>query len=405
MATTSAPPVFPFPREAKWPFNPSPDYARLREEQPVSLVQTPEGNEAWLCGLRYEDVVKVLSDPKTFSANKNTPGYPTKIVGASLVLGQVGNMVEMDPPAHTRLRNVINQGLTIRRVNAIHPLIQQATDETIDDFMADGPPADLVQNAYKIATKVLMALLGVRYEDHEIFHRGVALCFQTQSTDPAVMQAANDEMNEYLTALIAEKQANPGEDTISDIVREALDPGVISFEECLALVRLLVTAGFETTGNTMALGTLLLLEHPSQLAELRADASLWPNAVEEILRVTSITHQGRRRATTADTEIAGCPIHAGQGVIVSNEAANRDPTVFENPNEFDIRRANARRHLGFSIGNHTCAGSGLARAELQIVFETLFRRIPALELAVPFEEVTFRTDGIALGLDSLPLTW
>jgi cytochrome P450 len=169
---------------------------------------------------------------------------------------------------------------------------------------------------------------------------------------------------------------------------------------------LMLLAGHETTANMIALGTLALLEHPDQLDLLRStdDPALVASAVEELLRYLNITHNGRRRVATEDIEIAGEVIRAGEGIIMPNDIGNRDPSVFPDPDRLDLRR-NPRRHVAFGFGVHQCLGQPLARMELQVVYGTLYRRIPTLRLAAPLEAVPFKHDGSVYGVYELPVTW
>jgi cytochrome P450 len=169
---------------------------------------------------------------------------------------------------------------------------------------------------------------------------------------------------------------------------------------------LLLIAGHETTANMIALGTLALLEHPDQLAALRDtdDPKLIAGAVEELLRYLTIVHSGRRRVAVEDIEIGGQLIRAGDGVIFANEVANRDEEAFADPDRLDVHR-DARRHVAFGFGVHQCLGQPLARVELQVVYGTLYRRIPNLRLAVDLDQVPFKHDGLVYGVYELPVTW
>jgi cytochrome P450 len=171
---------------------------------------------------------------------------------------------------------------------------------------------------------------------------------------------------------------------------------------------LMLLAGHETTANMIALGTLALLEHPDELAQLRSssdDPALVASAVEELLRYLNITHNGRRRVALADIEIAGETIRAGEGVIVANDIGNRDPSMFADPDRLDIDRPGARRHVAFGFGVHQCLGQPLARMELQVVYSTLYRRVPTLALATTVDEIPFKHDGSVYGVYELPVTW
>jgi cytochrome P450 len=170
---------------------------------------------------------------------------------------------------------------------------------------------------------------------------------------------------------------------------------------------MLLVAGHETTADMITLGTFALLQHPDQLAELRdtRDPDLIAGAVEELLRYLTVSHHGRRRVALADIEIGGRTIRAGDGVIIAGDIGNRDPAAFpDDPDRLDIHR-DARRHMAFGFGAHLCLGQTLARTQLQIVYGTLCRRVPALRLAVPAERVSFKHDALAYGVHALPVTW
>jgi cytochrome P450 len=198
---------------------------------------------------------------------------------------------------------------------------------------------------------------------------------------------------------------HPGDDLLSGLV-ERVESGELGRQEAAQMGVLLLLAGHETTANMIALGTLALLEHPDQLALLRDtdDPKLVASAVEELLRYLNIVHGGRRRAALEDIEIAGQVIRAGEGVIMPNDIANRDPEAFPDPDRLDITR-DARRHVAFGFGVHQCLGQPLARMELQVVYSTLYRRIPTLRLAAEVDSLPFKHDGSVYGVYELPVTW
>ncbi len=168
----------------------------------------------------------------------------------------------------------------------------------------------------------------------------------------------------------------------------------------------LLVAGHETTANMITLSTLAFLQHPEMLAEVRdaADQSVIDNSVEEMLRYLTVAHTGKRRVATADVDVGGRTIQAGEGVIIALETANRDPSVFEHPGVLDVHRTGGQ-HLAFGFGIHQCLGQALARVELSVVFSTLFRRIPDLRLAVPFEEIRYKHQSVVYGVHALPVAW
>jgi cytochrome P450 len=217
---------------------------------------------------------------------------------------------------------------------------------------------------------------------------------------------AHNELVEYLDRLVGVKMENPGDDLLSALAAQRVRTGELTRNELARMGVMLLVAGHETTANMIALGTAALLEHPGQLAELRGtdDPDVVRGAVEELLRYLTIAHFGRRRVAAADIEINGLWIREGDGIIFPNEVANRDPDVFAEPDRLDLHR-DARRHLAFGSGVHQCVGQPLARMELQVVYGTLYRRIPSLRLAVPVTDVPFKYDAAIYGVYELPVTW
>ncbi len=399
---------FPLPRGEDAPLDPPPAYARLRAEAPVSPVRMPSGNPAWLV-TRYDDVRNVLAETR-FSSDRTKPGYPDY----TLASDEIGRrwLTRMDPPEHDELRRTVSPEFSVKRMEALRPAVQRVVDSLLDEITAGAPPVDLVEAfCLQVPSIVICEQLGVPYEDHRLFHDTVALAFQTAHT-PAELEAAskaNQRFVNYIDDLITAKEAaasesGPADDLLSRLAVEHVRAGTLTHTELVDLTRLLVVAGFDTTGNTIALGTVLLLRHPEQLAEIRDDPAVLPGAVDEILRYTTITHSGRRRAAVCDLVIGDHPVAAGEGVIAAQDAANRDERAFPDPDVFDIHRK-ARHHVAFGYGPHACLGAPLARLELQVVFGTLFRRLPSLALAVPYESLRFKHDSQIYGLHELPVTW
>jgi hypothetical protein len=280
-------------------------------------------------------------------------------------------------------------------------------DELIDDMVAQGPPADLVQAlALPVPSLVICELLGVPYADHEFFQQRSRVLVSRDS-DVQRALAATAELVEYLTELIKAKDRNPTDDLLGRLVVDQVRPGNITIKQAADTALLLLVAGHETTANMIALGTLALLRNPEQLAIVREteDTTVVAGAVEEMLRYLNIVHAGRRRVAVADVEVHGQLIRAGEGVILANDAGNRDPSAFPgDPDQLDLLR-DARHHVAFGYGIHQCLGQPLARVELQVVYGTLYRRLPELALAVPFEEIPFKHDMIVYGVHTLPVTW
>lgn len=396
MTTT---PSFPAARAAGCPFDPPPAIRSLQEETPLARVRLWDDSTPWLA-TRYADQRKLLSDPRV-SADITRPGYPspTPLRGGSI------SFILMDDPEHARLRRMVTAPFTIKRVEAMRPGVQKIVDDLIDEMLAGPNPADLVTAfALPVPSLVICQLLGVPYADHEFFQDNSNVLINRE-TGPEAKAAAGVALGEYLDRLIGEKLENPGEDLLSGLT-ERIRAGELTRQEAAQMGVLMLIAGHETTANMIALGTLALLEHPDQLALLREtdDPKLIASAVEELLRYLHITHNGRRRVALEDIEIAGEVIRAGEGIILANDIGNRDPDVFPDPDRLDLRR-DSRRHVAFGFGLHQCLGQPLARMELQVVYSTLYRRIPTLRLAADLSEIDFKHDGSVYGVYGLPVTW
>jgi cytochrome P450 len=393
-------PTFPAPRAAGCPFDPPPTLQALREQTPLARVRLWDGSTPWLV-TRYADQRTLLGDPRV-SADVTRPGYPASVpIGADAPI----SFILMDNPEHARLRRMVTAPFTIRRVEAMRPAVQKIVDDLIDDMLAGPKPVDLVEAfALPVPSLVICDLLGVPYADHDFFQDNSKVLINRDVT-PEERRAAGGRLFAYLDQLIGEKLGNPGDDLLSGLV-ERIKNGELSRRDAAQMGVLMLIAGHETTANMIALGTLALFEHPDQLALLRAtdDPKLIAFAVEELLRYLNITHNGRRRVALADIEIAGQVIRTGEGIIMANDIANRDPSLFPDPDRLDIRR-DARRHVAFGFGVHQCLGQPLARMELQVVYSTLYRRIPKLRPAAKLDELSFKHDGSVYGVYELPVTW
>ncbi|WP_406010779.1 cytochrome P450 [Streptomyces sp. NBC_00637] len=394
-------PEFPMPRAARCPFDPPPALKELQERAPLTKVRLWDGSEPWLV-TRYADQRAIMGDPRV-SADTDSPGYPTK---ASPDAGEGKlSFIMMDDPEHARLRRMVTAPFAIKKIEALRPAVQRIVDDLIDDLLAGPRPADLVERfALPLPSLVICELLGVPYDDHAFFQENTKTMVHRDAT-PEQRGRASREVAGYLAGLIGKRIAEPREDLLSSIAGR-VTAGEIDHGQATEMALLLLIAGHETTANMIALGSLALLENPDQLALLREsdDPKIVASAVEELLRYLHITHLGRRRAVTEDIEIAGRVLRAGEGVIMVNEMANRDPDVFPDPDRLDLTR-DARRHVAFGFGIHQCLGQPLARMELQVVYGTLYKRLPGLRSAVPLDDVRFKHDAFIYGVHSLPVTW
>ncbi|TDW15171.1 cytochrome P450 [Kribbella kalugense] len=395
-------PVYPMTRATGCPFDPPPQLRELQQEAPLVKVDI-FGKPAWLV-TRYDDQRKLLADPR-LSADVTTPGYPSPTGQPPRKDGVGIGFILMDDPEHARMRRMVTAPFMIKRIEAMRDGVQKIVDGLIDDLLAGPKPVDLVEAfALPVPSLVICQLLGVPYADHDFFQQNSKTMIRmTASLEERT--AAHGNLASYLDKLVGEKLENPGDDLLSGLT-ERVKSGELTQQEAAGIGVLLLIAGHETTANMIALGTLALLEHPEQLAVLREtdDPSVVASAVEELLRYLNITHNGRRRAVLEDIELHGQVIKAGDGVIFPNDIANRDESVFSDPDTLDVHR-DARRHVAFGFGVHQCLGQPLARMELQVVYSTVYRRIPTLRRAVELDEIPFKHDGAVYGVYSLPVTW
>ncbi|MEV0331679.1 cytochrome P450 [Nocardia sp. NPDC050717] len=401
-ATHPVPQGLPQDRDAG-PFDPPRAITALREARPVSPLRFPDGHEGWLV-TGYEAVRTLMADTR-FSSRQDlgivhvpyeTPGMPAQTEPSPQIPGL---FIAMDPPDHTRLRRKLTGTFTVRRMRQLEEHIAEVVERQLDEMAAMAPPVDLVTAfALPVPSLVICELLGVPYEDRATFQDNTAK-FLVRDQELDEKMAAYGAMTTYLAGLVTHKRAEPTEDILSDLARDE-DLGI---EELVGIAFLLLLAGHETTANMLALGTFALLEHPDQLAALRADAELMPGAVEELMRYLSVADIFYRYATE-DIGLCGETITAGSTVVVSLLAANRDPLRFDDPDALDVRRT-ARGHVSFGHGVHQCLGQQLARIEMRAGFAGLLRRFPTLELAVLADEVPLRSDMNIYGVHELPVTW
>ncbi|RSD20130.1 cytochrome P450 [Amycolatopsis eburnea] len=384
------------------PFDPPSEISRLRDARPVSPLVFPDGHEGWLV-TGYEEVRQMMADTR-FSSRLDLDvihvpyetGMPTPTEPSPQLPGM---FIAMDPPDHGRLRRKLTGAFTVKRMKTLEDHIVEIVEKQLDHLARLTPPIDLVKEfALPVPSLVICELLGVPYADRDSFQANSAQ-FMVRDQPLETKMGAYVALNTYLTELVTNKRAEPGDDILSDLARHE----DLTVEELTGAAFLLLLAGHETTANMLSLGTFALLEHPEQAAELRANPDLLPGAVEELLRYLSVADIFFRYATE-DLELGGETIPKGSTVVVSLLAANHDPRRFENPDTLDVHR-NARGLLSFGHGVHQCLGQQLARIEMRAGFEALLRRFPTLELAVPAGEVKLRTDMNIYGVHELPVTW
>jgi cytochrome P450 len=381
-------------------------FARMREQSPVTSVITPEGQRAWLI-TRYEDVRKALADPRLSKdwRKLRSPGFvPDPSVGFLMA-----HMLNADPPDHTRLRRLVQKAFTPGRVAALRPRIEAITASLLDAMAAarDADPAgddvvDLITAfAFPLPMTVICELLGIPDGDREEFKTWSQVILSSTATFDEY-RAAGGAMYGYFTRLLVDKRAAPADDLLSALITARDSGDSLDEPELLAMIFLLLVAGHETTVNLIATGTLALLTHPPELSRLRADPSLLPGAVEELLRYANPLNHATDRYAPEPIEVGGVMIPAGEPVLVVTSSANRDPARFPDPDRLDLGR-DASGHVAFGHGIHYCVGAPLARLEGEIAFGALLARFPGLSLAVDPAALRWRPSSLIHGLETLPV--
>ncbi|MER6173950.1 cytochrome P450 [Streptosporangium sp. NPDC001681] len=391
--------TMPTARHSGCPFDPPKELIEAREHGPISRFPFPDGHQGWLV-TGYDLVRAVLADPR-FSSRKELMRHHPLIDYGDIEVPPAppGEFLLMDEPRHGRYRRPLVGKFTVRRMRLLTERVEQITADHLDAMEKAGPQVDLVTAFAKpIPAIVICELLGVPYEDRGFFQENIDKFLGGEVGDEELIAAYTATQN-YLAELVAAKRANPTDDVLSDLLDSDLTD-----EELQGIALILLSAGFDTTANMLALGTFALLQNPDQLAALRAEPTLTDQAVEELLRYLSVAKQFYRVALE-DIELGGHTITAGTTVILSLNTADRDPERFPNPHVLDLRRQDGG-HLAFSHGIHQCLGQQLARVEMRVAFPALLNRFPTLRLAVPAEEVALRPETADIyGVKSLPVTW
>jgi cytochrome P450 len=379
-----------------------PIYADLLEHEPLSRIRPPYGDEAWLL-VRYEDVETALTDLRFSRAaivSRDTPRLsPHK---------QGGGLLDTDPPELTRLRGLINRAFTTRHSERLRPRAQHIADELVDAMIAAGSPVDLIELfAAPLPGTIICELLGVPYDDRGRFAGWAQVFMSASAADADERRLAMTELGAYLADLVALCRNEPSDDLLSTLVFAHDEHGSLSETELVAMAITLLAAGYESTTTQIVNSVLALLAEPDRWQRLHDQPQLVADAVEELLRYVPLSASDitRPRYATEDIELSTGTIHAGDAVVASIYAANRDPAVFDQPHQLCLDRRPARPHLAFGRGMHHCVGASLARVSLQVALGTLARRLGGLRLAVTPEELSWKTGFVVRGPLRLPVAW
>ncbi|MBB5801938.1 cytochrome P450 [Saccharothrix ecbatanensis] len=384
------------------PYEPGPEIRELTAKCPVNKVLLPDDSTAWLV-TGFHETREVMIDPRYSRALVFAPGR--HVYGTEPTLAD--SLIGMDPPEHSRLRKLVSGAFTQKRIRVLRAQVAEIVDDLIDGMLAGPRPVDLVHSfSLMVPASVTCALLGVSAVDVSRFHALSNEIFGDWSRSPDDIARAYTAMAVFMAQLIAQKRRAPEDDLISMLV----DPDSADRLSDVELIKFcvgLLAAGHETTSNSISMSFLALCRHPDELARLRADPDLIPGAVEELLRYVIISGSGfvpLARITREEVCLGGVTIPAGEIVLPTFDVANRDRTVFDDPDRLDVGRA-PKVHLGFGAGAHHCLGAQLARLQLQEAFRGLLTRLPGLRVTVPMSALEIRSGHRIANVRELPVTW
>jgi cytochrome P450 len=374
--------------------------ATLRRDNPVAEVLLPTGAKTWLV-TRYEDVQRVLTDPRFSKATPANGVDQRQLVPEHVARSVTRHLLIMDPPDHTRLRRLVSGAFTARRVAAMRPWIEELAERLLDE-LSGVDQVDLIDAfANRLPIQVLCELVGIPAEDQDDFRRW-ARAVLTGPMNMAEWSPALMAMVEYIRQLLVTKHRQLGDDLLSALLAVREEGDRLSDDELISMVYLFLIAGHETTTNLIANGMLLLLEQPQRWARVVAEPQLLPAIIEELLRYEGPVQCASFRTVVEPVELGGQQLPVGASVLACLLSANHDEARFDDADRFDPARSTSP-NLAFGHGIHYCLGAPLARLEGQIAFHALARRFPDMRLAVPVNDLTWRPSLLIRGLSTLPV--
>jgi cytochrome P450 len=393
---------------AKFKANAHSFYARLRAEAPIHRVILPDRRTAWLI-TRYDDVVAALKD-ECFAKDRFKRLANGQLVKQPWMPRMFRplphNMLDQDPPDHTRLRSLVHKAFTPRRVEAMKERVQAITDKLLDARRSAGR-FDLIRDyALPLPTTIIAEMLGIPPAEQGKFQRWSNRMMASTASRWGMLRMLPPGIAflRYVRKLLQKRRIHPGDDLVTALVEAEEAGDKLSEDEAVAMVFLLLIAGHETTVNLIGNGMLALLKNPGEMEKLRSDPTLIKSAVEELLRYDGPLETATERFARRDVEVAGSAIPAGSLVLAVLASANRDERQFENPDLLNLRREN-NKHVAFGLGAHYCLGAPLARLEAQIAINTLLGRCPGLRLSAFFERLRWRRGLVLRGLEALPVAF
>lgn len=385
-------------------------FERLRAEGPARQVVMPHGAKVWIV-TRYDDVRALLNDPRISKdgrrMNEMFARHSGEVVGDSESL-DAGfdddlsmHMLNTDPPQHTRLRALVSKAFTASQMERLRSRVEQVTGDLLD-AMAGQPEVDLVSAfAVPLPLIIICELFGIPERDHDDWHRWATLLVGS-GHDPAAVTEASLQVTEYASALIDERRANPGDDLVSEMVRLSDTSAHLTRSELVAMIFVLVAAGLDTPMRQLGISVYTLLNHPDELAKLRADISLMPRALDELMRYAGTVATSSFRFAAADITLGEVTIPAGEMVLLALGSANRDSAHFDAPDQLDLQRRQLG-NLAFGHGVHYCIGAHLARLEMEIGLAALITRYPDLRFAGDPGQLRWENGNLLRNLEALPV--
>jgi cytochrome P450 len=393
---------------------PFPLFEAARRDAPIFYM--PE--QGMWCVTRHADILDVLRDAETYSSEEAhimkvaLPPEIVEKVGPDYVFPLQTVLAMSDPPRHTRVRKLIQPAFTPKALSRFEPAVEALVNGLIDDFV-DAKRVELVEAfTRRVPALVMATIIGAPLERSRDFQRWVPSIFQLTGVAPMSeaesIEAWNNviSLERFVRSFIAERRAQPTGDLTSDLIRATGDDGeaALTDQEILANIIGFIGAGSDTTHVLLAHTLYLLLEHPEQFEQVKADPSLIPKAIEEALRFRSPA-VSVKRTTTRETVLGGVQLPAGSDIWVHVASGNRDDSVFDEPARFDINRSDGGRHLAFGIWTHFCVGAPLARMESRIALQVLLERIPDIHLAPTQEALEYTNNMVIPDLQSLEVEW
>ena len=374
--------------------NPHKVWTHLRETAPVFFQQHAYGPGFWAI-TRYDDVVRLSSDRRlSSSGGRTTTGTPA---AADAAIADI--LVCTDPPRHTQLKALVNKAFTPRVVASLEPYVQHVVDGLLDDLAGQGGCDFASDVAARVPYTVICELLGVPEDDRASVSHAVGHFMESRAHTTGDAPPSEIELGRYFLDLANARRREPRDDLVSRLVTAEIDGQMLTDADILALALLLFIAGSETTMNSISGGLLAFIEHPEQLHRLSNDPSLWPRAVEEILRWVSPVLNGMVRTALEDIDVRDVRIAAGDKVTLWYPSANRDEDHFPDPFVFDIGRE-PNNHVAFGAGIHFCLGASLARLEIRVTLQTVLERLRDIR---PAGEMVRLRSNVSHAIEHLPV--